>query len=76
MQYAFLDVETTGLDPHVHEIVELAIRTNGEEFHSYVRVVEQVFLALQLGSGPYGAGRGGRTGAGAESSVSTMIPGT
>lgn len=34
---AFLDVETTGLDPFTHEVVEIAILRDDETFHSFVR---------------------------------------
>lgn len=37
MCYAFVDVETTGLDPHVHEVVEIAIRVEGVVWQTYVR---------------------------------------
>jgi len=36
MKYAIIDIETTGLDPYKHEIIEIAIITEDESYHAKV----------------------------------------
>lgn len=52
MQAIFLDIETTGLDPIVHRVLEIAFKivdlATGEELVSYQQIVKQTFEVWQM----------------------------